>query len=62
MEKVMTFPIDHTRFIVSQILLIIKRLHERKIVHRDLKPESLMVNLNGYLTLMDMGTAKKLKI
>lgn len=37
-------------------------MHNNRIIYRDLKPENLMMNSNGYLTLIDMGTAKRLKI
>ena len=60
--KVLTFTPDNTRFLVSQILLMMEHMHGSRIIYRDLKPENLMMNLNGYLTLVDMGTAKRLKI
>lgn len=36
-------------------------LHIRNIIYRDLKPENVMVEADGYLRLIDMGTAKQLK-
>jgi serine/threonine protein kinase len=47
---------------VAQVLLMMEHLHANRIIYRDLKPENLMMNTNGFLTLVDMGTAKKLKI
>ena len=60
--KVLNFTPDNTRFLVSQILLMMEHMHSSRIIYRDLKPENLMMNLDGYLTLVDMGTAKRLKI
>jgi serine/threonine protein kinase len=60
--KAITFTSEHTRFLVSQILLMMEHMHNSRIIYRDLKPENLMMNTNGFLTLVDMGTAKKLKI
>jgi len=60
--KVISFTIEHTRFLISQILLMMEHMHNNRIIYRDLKPENLMMNTNGFLTLVDMGTAKKLKI
>ena len=50
------------KFFVSQLILVIEHLHNCKVVYRDLKPENIILNLDGYLTLVDMGTAKKLTI
>ncbi len=35
-------------------------LHENGIMHRDLKLENLMLDINGYLKIIDFGLAKKL--
>lgn len=60
--KVVSFTVEHTRFLVSQILLMMEHMHSNRIIYRDLKPENLMMNTDGYLVLVDMGTAKRLKI
>jgi len=60
--KVIIFTAEHTTFLISQILLMMEHMHNNHIIYRDLKPENLMMNTDGYLVLVDMGTAKKLKI
>lgn len=35
-------------------------MHEKGIIYRDLKPENVMVEENGYIKLIDMGTCKKM--
>lgn len=42
--------------------MMIEHLHSCKIAYRDLKPENIMLNNDGYLKLIDLGTAKKLTI
>jgi serine/threonine protein kinase len=51
-----------TKFMASQLFLVIEHLHSNRIIYRDLKPENVMLTMDGYLTLVDMGTAKKLTI
>ena len=53
---------ESIQFFASQILLVLEHMHSNKIIYRDLKPENVMLGMDGYLTLIDMGTAKRLKI
>ena len=46
------------RFYASCLLLILEHLHQNSIIYRDLKPENLVVEPDGYLKLIDFGTAK----
>lgn len=53
---------EDSSFYVMQILLVIQHLHKNRIIYRDLKPENIMLNEDGYIVLVDMGTAKKVSI
>ena len=46
------------RFYTGCMMLILEHLHERDIIYRDLKPENIMIDEEGYMKLIDFGTAK----
>jgi len=46
------------QFYIGSLILAIEYLHSKKIMYRDLKPENIMIDQDGYLHLIDMGTAK----
>ena len=50
-----------TQFYIGSIMLAVKYLHERKFIFRDIKPENIIVLTNGYIKLIDFGTAKAIK-
>ena len=47
-----------TAFYATQIANMLHFLHTKNIVYRDLKLENIMINANGYLTLIDFGSCK----
>ena len=58
LAKSVKFDETTTAFYSAQIANMISFLHSKNIAYRDLKLENLMVNENGYLTLIDFGSCK----
>lgn len=56
------FPDTVARFYIGCVVEAFSYLHERGIVYRDLKPENLMLDINGYLRLVDLGFAKRVPL
>jgi cGMP-dependent protein kinase len=46
------------QFYSASMMLAVEYLHERKFIYRDIKPENIIVVENGYIKLIDFGTAK----
>ena len=47
-----------TQFYIGSILLMLDYIQKKFIAHRDIKPSNIMIDYNGYLKMIDFGTAK----
>ena len=54
------FKEHEVKFYAVQIALALGYLHKKGIIHRDLKLENILVDMNGYLKIIDFGLAKML--
>ena len=50
-----------TQFYSASMMLAVQYLHERSFVYRDIKPENVIVCENGFIKVIDFGTAKSIK-
>ena len=52
--------IKEVQFFGGILFSVLHYLTQRKIIHRDIKPDNLMMNLQGYIKVIDFGVAKYL--
>ncbi|MBL4670650.1 MAG: bifunctional protein-serine/threonine kinase/phosphatase [Arenicella sp.] len=50
--------LDEVRNLVDEMITATRVLHRDKMVHRDLKPENFIINRDGNITLIDLGTVQ----
>jgi cGMP-dependent protein kinase len=50
--------VQNAQFYTGSLILALEHLYDKSIIHRDLKPENVMIDAEGYLKVIDFGTAK----
>ncbi|CAL6000072.1 Kinase [Hexamita inflata] len=53
-------PANIVKYIASQLISLVERLHSLGFAHRDIKPGNILINDQGKLVLTDFGTANHL--
>ena len=59
-EENINLLIEHVKFYSGIIFIIIDYLHSLKIIHRNIKINNFIIENDGYLKLIDIGSAKKI--
>lgn len=49
---------EEAKFYIACLIEILEHLHDRQVIHRDVNPESLLVDEEGYLKLVNCSRAK----
>lgn len=60
LKKLVTLPVSHAQFYVSELILALEYLHSKNIIYRDLKPENILIDRTGHIKLADFGFSKVL--
>lgn len=55
------FPEEVVKFIIAQLAIALGYLHSNLVVYRDLKLENVLLNEDGYISLVDFGISKKME-
>ena len=50
--------LNELQFYMACLLIILEYLNSKNVVHRDIKPGNIMLDKQGYMHLIDFGTAK----
>ena len=60
LEHEKLFSEDRMRFYITQIILAVAELHKSHTMHRDIKMSNILLDEQGYLKLIDYGSACKI--
>jgi len=50
----------HKKYIIYQLLKVIKFLHSADVIHRDIKPSNILMNRNCHIKLCDLGMCRSI--
>ncbi len=50
--------LEQVRDIVNQIATGVQALHRQEILHQDVRPHNIMIDENGFVTLIDLGSCR----
>jgi serine/threonine protein kinase/CRP-like cAMP-binding protein len=51
---------SQVKWIIMEVMVVMRHLHSKGVVYRDLKPENLLVDADGHIRLIDMGLAARI--
>lgn len=49
---------DVAKFLIAELILGMRYLHDKGVIFRDLKPENILIDDEGHIRLADFGLAK----
>jgi len=58
LREARAFDEETAQFYAAQVILALEYLHYLNIIYRDLKPENIIIDVNGYIKIIDFGFAK----
>lgn len=61
-KKYGRFSLENTKYFTTQILKIVKKIHEKELLHRDIKPDNFLFGLNDdnkTVHIIDFGFCKR---
>ena len=61
LSRKIIFNESQIKFIISNLLLSLRYIHNNNIIHRDIKPENLVFDDKGYIHLTDFGISRKIR-